>query len=371
MIPTPEPGKALVVDNLDVIIAGVPIVKAVSLSVDEGEFLAVLGPSGAGKSTLLNAIAGRVKPSGGRISIFGVETSGHRPQDIPASTVFQHHALFPHLNVEENISFGLRSRGYSKPAAHRKVMELLEVFHLVGFEKRLVGELSGGESQRVATARALAVEPRLLLMDEPLAALDRVVRERLQRELKRILHELRITTLHVTHDQSEAMGMGDRIAVVRDGGICQVGSPVDVYVNPASVFVATFVGGASLLDGVAARAGGRLIARCGQVELLIRGDLRPGPVTVILRAEDLKLTDEIRYGEPKIAGKVKAVDYLGGRTRYEIAAGGVGARNDKIAVVAVGSPRAMPGQNVYVGFGEKPLALPKQECRLNRSIPPA
>jgi spermidine/putrescine transport system ATP-binding protein len=229
-----------------------------TLTVPSGSFFALLGASGCGKTTTLRMVAGLEEPSGGRVLLDGQDVSRLRPYRRPVNTVFQNYALFPHLDVFENVAFGLRRRGLSNVAA--SVTAVLELVQLDGFERRRPAQLSGGQQQRVALARALVNQPKVLLLDEPLGALDLKLRRQMQIELKRIQTEVGITFLHVTHDQEEAMWMADTVAVMNDGRIEQLGAPTDIYEFPANPFVANFLGQSNLLAAkVIGRSGDDLL----------------------------------------------------------------------------------------------------------------
>jgi len=219
------------------------------LDIADGEFLTLLGPSGCGKTTMLRIIAGFVEPSAGRVMFNGEDVTATPPNRRAIGMVFQDYALFPHLTIAENIAFGLRERAWSAASIRTRVAELLDLIQLQGIAKRLPAELSGGQQQRVAFARAIAHPPRVLLMDEPLGALDLKLRETMQFELRRLQRALGITTIYVTHDQTEAMNLSDRIAVMQGGRIHQIGAPRDIYDHPTSRFVAGFVGQINLLPG--------------------------------------------------------------------------------------------------------------------------
>ena len=223
-------------------------VNDVSLDIKEGEFLTLLGPSGCGKTTTLRLISGFIQPTSGAIHFGDKDVTGIAPQHRQIGMVFQDYALFPHLTVSENISFGLVERRYEKATIKKRVDELLALIKLEEAADRYPSEISGGQAQRVAVARAVAHPPSVLLMDEPLGALDLKLRETMQAELRRIQQELGITAVYVTHDQSEAMNMSDRIVVMNDGIIEQIGSPRDIYSNPHSVFVANFIGQVNVLE---------------------------------------------------------------------------------------------------------------------------
>jgi ABC-type Fe3+/spermidine/putrescine transport system ATPase subunit len=217
-------------------------VDAVDLHVDEGEFLSLLGPSGCGKTTTLRLIAGFERPDEGRVLIGGDDVSRLPPYRRPVNTVFQSYALFPHLKVLDNVAYGLKQRGLSKPQRHERARAMLELVRLPEVEARKPKQLSGGQQQRVALARALVMEPKVLLLDEPLGALDLKVRRQLQIELKRIQETVGVTFVYVTHDQEEALAMSDRVAVMSNGRIEQIGTPREIYDRPASPFVADFIG---------------------------------------------------------------------------------------------------------------------------------
>jgi ABC-type Fe3+/spermidine/putrescine transport system ATPase subunit len=259
-------------DDKDVVLDGVTkrfestvAVDAIELEVQRGEFVSLLGPSGCGKTTTLRLIAGFEQPDSGRIRIGDEDVEGKPPYRRDVNTVFQSYALFPHLRVLDNVAYGLRHRGMSKPEREQRAREMLELVRLADVERRRPNELSGGQQQRVALARALVMSPKVLLLDEPLGALDLSVRKQLQIELKRIQSQVGITFIYVTHDQDEALAMSDRVAVMNQGRIEQVGTPGEIYDHPASEFVASFIGDTNLIrrDGktIAVRAERMLVAR--------------------------------------------------------------------------------------------------------------
>lgn len=274
----------------------------VSLAIEAGEFVALLGPSGCGKTTCLRMIAGFEQPDEGEVFISGtaVQTIPAHKRDV--NTVFQSYSLFPHMTVLDNVAFGPRSRGVEKAMARRQAQEMLEIVRLGDFGSRKPAQMSGGQQQRVALARALVNRPSALLLDEPLAALDLKLRQAMQLELKRIQREVGITFIFVTHDQAEALTMSDRIAVMNQGRIEQIGSPEEIYGQPASVFVAGFIGSANLLpativgvqnDSVEARlAGGAAVSSVRNGRTFTEGQ----KVTVMLRPERIALDDNERSG---------------------------------------------------------------------------
>jgi spermidine/putrescine transport system ATP-binding protein len=228
---------------------GVIAVDRISLEIQRGEFFSLLGPSGCGKTTTLRMIGGFEQPDEGRIELGGVDVAGLPPHKRDVNTVFQSYALFPHLNVFDNVAYGLRRKSVDRDDIGKRVSKILELVDLPGYEGRRVHQLSGGQQQRVALARALVNEPQVLLLDEPLGALDLKLRKQMQLFLKSLQREIGITFIYVTHDQEEAMTMSDRIAVMKDGHVEQVGPPEDVYERPATEFVAGFLGASNLLDG--------------------------------------------------------------------------------------------------------------------------
>jgi len=253
--PTTEPRTVIAVQGLTKRFGEVTAVKGVDLDLAENEFFALLGPSGCGKTTLLRMIAGFAQPDEGRILLDGKDMTAVRPNRRPVNLMFQSYALFPHMTVVQNIAYGLEMEGRGKGEIARRVGEMLEMTALAEFANRKPDSLSGGQRQRVALARALVKRPRVLLLDEPLGALDKKLREQMQLELKRMQHEVGITFVIVTHDQEEALVMADRIAVLNTGEIVQVGSPRDLYEFPRSRFVAGFIGQMNFFPGRLTEAG--------------------------------------------------------------------------------------------------------------------
>ena len=229
---------------------GQRILKGINLDIHDEEFVTFLGPSGCGKTTTLRIIGGFVEPNSGDIFFDGKKINGVPPYKRNVNTVFQRYALFPHLNVFDNVAFGLNIKKMDKKQISTKVREMLKLVGLVGFENRNINQLSGGQQQRVAIARALVNEPKVLLLDEPLGALDLKLRKEMQTELMRIQKSLKITFIYVTHDQEEALTMSDRVVVMKDGEIQQIGTPQDIYNEPKNAFVADFIGESNIIDGV-------------------------------------------------------------------------------------------------------------------------
>jgi ABC-type Fe3+/spermidine/putrescine transport system ATPase subunit len=287
-------------------------VHALTLAVEKGDVLALLGPSGSGKTTTLRLLAGFERPDSGEIVVEGADVTGLSPAQRRFGMVFQHYALFPHLTVGQNIGFGITDL----PAEERqiRVKEVLAVVDLPGFGEREVTALSGGQQQRVAVARALAPEPRILLLDEPLSNLDPGLRERTRRELRRALAQTGVTTVFVTHEQEEAFALGDRVAVINHGALEQVGTAPELYENPATKFVATFVGRASEVRGVLQSPDCVRIGDAVEWPAESRDSLPPGTeVSVVVRPEAFRLTDGVG-----IAGEVVERRYTGARAFYMI-----------------------------------------------------
>jgi spermidine/putrescine transport system ATP-binding protein len=304
----------------------VQAVKGVDLSIAGGEFFSLLGPSGCGKTTTMRMIAGFDQPTSGEVFLHGVNVVGVPPNKRDVNMVFQSYALFPHMSVFENVAFGLRRKGLPKPEITQRVSEMLTVVDLAGREKRRPRELSGGQQQRVALARALVNHPRALLLDEPLAALDLKLRQAMQVELKRIQREVGITFVYVTHDQGEALTMSDRIAVMSDGRIEQLGTPREIYEHPATRFVAGFIGTSNLLSGTIAEiVGPHAVIRYGLEERVIvpvtdRRDVATGgALEVTVRPEKIDICVERPNGDGcAVQGTVTEVVYLGTSTNYSV-----------------------------------------------------
>jgi spermidine/putrescine transport system ATP-binding protein len=285
-------------------------VDGISLDIPAGQFFSLLGPSGCGKTTTLRMIAGFERPDAGRILLDGRDMAQTPPHKRPVNTVFQSYALFPHLNVADNVAFGLRFKGVSKEGARKQVGTVLKLVRLVGFEERRTTQLSGGQQQRVALARALILGPDVLLLDEPLGSLDAKLRKALQLELKAIQEEIGITFVYVTHDQEEALTMSDRIAVMSEGHVEQVGPPREVYEEPASAYVADFLGVSNLMDAKAL-APGRVALGDVVLESRVGDTNATGEVKVVIRPERVHVEDRSAEGENRVPGMVERTVFLG------------------------------------------------------------
>lgn len=284
----------------------------VSLDVQAGEFLTLLGPSGCGKTTTLRIIAGLEAPDGGRVLLQGSDVTDWEPNRRNVNTVFQSYALFPHMNVARNIGYGLRLKKTPKDEIRRRVDEMLSLVQLPGYGARMPSQLSGGQRQRVAIARAIVNDPAVLLLDEPLGALDLKLRKDMQIELKRIQQRTGITFIYVTHDQEEALTMSDRVVVMNHGVIQQVGSPTDIYNEPVNAFVADFIGESNIIPGVMLED--CKVEFCGRTfECVDKGFGRNTPVDVVIRPEDLKI---VYAGDGLLQGVVESIVFKG--VHYEM-----------------------------------------------------
>ncbi|MBS3941464.1 MAG: ABC transporter ATP-binding protein [Actinobacteria bacterium] len=300
----------------------VTAVDAIDLEIADGEFFSLLGPSGCGKTTTLRMIAGFEYPTAGSIRIFGEEVGLEPPNKRPVNTVFQSYALFPHMTVADNIAFGLQMQGVDRAETTRRVAEVIDLVQLQGREARRPKQLSGGQQQRVALARALVNHPKVLLLDEPLGALDLKLRQTMQVELKQLQERVGITFVYVTHDQEEALTMSDRIAVMDGGRLLQVGTPQAIYDRPRTRFVADFIGDTNLLTGTVVDAS---TARLGDGSpIRIETDRAEGStVTVAIRPEQLGLRDPDHPRDPAldaVHGRVERLTFLGNATLYDVVA---------------------------------------------------
>ena len=318
-------------ENLAVRYNSVGVIDDLSLSIDRGEFVALLGSSGCGKTTLLRAIAGFVKPASGTVSVGGRDVTNLPPDRRDMALVFQSYALWPHMTVDQNIGYGLKLRGMSRDAIARRVGELEELLGLAGLGKRKPAALSGGQRQRVALGRALAIDPKILLLDEPLSNLDARIRLKVRHDLRALQQKLGITAVHVTHDREEAMVMADRIVIMNAGEIAQQGSPQHVYNRPASAFVAAFMGAENVLRVQGRVASGKVLIDAGPhndaAELpLDWRTLESGVMEARFRAEAAQLVGaggdtQLQRGALSVAAHVEAVTYPGGAWRHTVRIG--------------------------------------------------
>lgn len=318
----------------------------VSLSLKQGEFLTLLGPSGSGKTSALRLIGGFEKPSRGEIFIAGENVTHHPPNARETATIFQSGALFPHKSVTDNIAYGLRMRKIPKDEIAKRVSDILDVVALRGFENRMPAEMSGGQRQRVALARSLVVRPRVLLFDEPLSALDLSLRVQLRAEIKRLHAELGFTAIFVTHDQSEAMSMSDRVAVMKAGAIVQIDTPETVYNHPASEFVYTFIGESCVLPLV---LDGPQVTDTDHAPLEIKLGERPdkGTHRLYLRPNRIKLGDAAKACANQLVGQLSMVEFLGETRRYHIKTGNIAIICDSDAAVST-----VVGDTITLGWSD-------------------
>jgi ABC-type Fe3+/spermidine/putrescine transport system ATPase subunit len=346
-LPSPTSENALTISALTVTYGTIPALENLDLTIRSNELFVLLGSSGSGKTTLLNAIAGFVRPAAGHILLDGVDLSALPPHRRPVNTMFQSYALFPHMSVAANIGFGLRQQGISRAETAQRVEAMLTLVRLEGFGRRRPAELSGGQQQRVALARSLAPSPKLLLLDEPLSALDQSLRRDTRTELVRLRRSLGISFVLVTHDQDEALEMADRIGVMRDGRMAQIGTPADLYESPADRFVAGFLGAANILpcliDGTS--------VTLPTLGVTIRS-ARPGPSgpgLLALRAERLRIG-----GDPlpnQLDGTVTDSSYAGDALALSVRlADGTILRVKRALTDGLGAATVQPGMTVRVGW---------------------
>ena len=301
--------NSVIVSLRDIVVEfdGQRILDGLNLDIHDKEFVTLLGSSGCGKTTTLRLIAGFLEPTSGKVLLKGEDITGVPPYKRPVNTVFQKYALFPHLNVIENVAFGLRLKKMDEETIRRKVRDMLEVVGLKGFERRSIGQMSGGQQQRVAIARSLVNEPEILLLDEPLGALDLKLRKEMQLELKRLQREMNITFIYVTHDQEEALTMSDTVVVMNGGKVQQIGTPEDIYNEPKNAFVADFIGDSNIVDGVMHRD--FLVSFSGvEFPCVDRGFAREESVQVVVRPEDIEVVSPV---EGQLVGVVNDVIFKG------------------------------------------------------------
>ncbi|MGR9145807.1 ABC transporter ATP-binding protein (plasmid) [Rhizobium leguminosarum] len=356
-------GVSIEIQELSKSYGAIKVVDRVSLEVGPGEFVALLGPSGSGKTTLLMSIAGFVNPDSGRILIDGSDVTTAEPRLRNIGMVFQNYALFPHMTVHQNIAFPLVQRGVGKQEIARRIGKITELTGLAGMEERPIPNLSGGQQQRVALARALVYEPRVLLMDEPLGALDKKLREHLQEEIKRIQQVTGTTVVFVTHDQSEALGMADRLVVFNKGRIEQLGTPAELYDAPATAFVADFIGEANILRGMAVQvtrdecsirlSNGHVVEGCAV------GADKPAvgnAVELVVRPSRVETSPSSASG---LQGRIISRSYLGDAVNLRVEIDGV----QSLAVREPPSSTWVPGQTISLNWKSRDARIFKANER--------
>lgn len=348
----------LAIEGLSKRFGGQAALTDIDLEIEQGEFIALLGPSGCGKTTLLRCIAGFLTPETGSVRVAGEDVTGLPPYRRPLNTVFQNYALFPHMSVADNVAYGPRRKGMHRAEAAKLAGEALDLVGLAGFGSRLPSELSGGQQQRVALARAIVNRPKLLLLDEPLSALDLKLRRRVQTELKQIQHRLGIAFLFVTHDQEEAMSMADRIVLMDRGRIEQVGRGQDIYARPSSRFAADFIGDANFLE-VERRADGTLSLLHGAI-VLPPSDLPSGEIVAVLRPEDLLISIEPAAGRVSVPAIPIDIVHIGSHVNVVLALGSANLKA-KLAPSALGGLTV--GSPVLAGIRVADLCLVPEKPR--------
>lgn len=357
-------GEAVTLEQIDKNFAKTAVVRNVSIAVQAGEFLSLLGPSGSGKTTLLMMIAGFETPNRGRISVGARDITFEAPNKRDVGMVFQKYALFPHMTVAQNIAFPLRMRRFGKAEISDRVDAMLATVQLEGFADRLPPQLSGGQQQRVALARALVAEPPVLLMDEPLSALDKKLRETLQIEIKRIQKRLAVTVVYVTHDQEEALTMSDRIAVMADGELMQIGAPTDLYYRPTNAFVAGFIGKMNFLDGeYLGQDGGEAVIRLTETATL-KCPVSTVPaaagqrLTIAIRPEDVAVRQCDGFSPQCVRGRIEAALFVGAAYVILVAIEGRSGKVLEARLAATGGSQPfVPGDTVDVIFEPHALRL--------------
>jgi len=348
--------------NVSLSFGATRVLENVSVAIEPGELFALLGPSGSGKSTLLRLIAGFLQPDSGTIEVGGVDITPVAPWERDIGMVFQNYALWPHMTVWQNVAFGLEERRFPRATVEDKVAAALDLVGLKDFGARRPGQLSGGQQQRVALARTIAIEPKVLLLDEPLSNLDAKLRIHMRGELLALQRKLGITTVFVTHDQEEALSIADRVAVLDQGVIQQVGTPVELFDTPVNRFIATFVGTINLLDGTLEQAGGGTVFRCEMLGAIAiaSGTASAGPAKIAIRPHAIHLAAP---GKPLDAartwldGTVGAREFLGEFVRYNVKVGTADLVVDQPHYM--GEPGFAPGAAVKIGINPAQVKILK------------
>jgi iron(III) transport system ATP-binding protein len=346
--------------NVSLAFGATRVLENVSVAIEPGEFFALLGPSGSGKSTLLRLIAGFLQPGSGAIEVGGVDITRIAPWERDIGMVFQNYALWPHMTVWQNVAFGLEERKLPRATVEEKVAAALDLVGLKDFGARRPGQLSGGQQQRVALARTIAIEPKVLLLDEPLSNLDAKLRIHMRGELLALQRKLGITTIFVTHDQEEALSISDRVAVLDQGVIQQVGTPNELYDAPANRFIATFVGTINLVSGILEVAEGSAVFRAPGVGAIALGRVAatPGTAEIAIRPHALALAalgGAAESGRTWMSGTVAAREFLGEFVRYTVQVGAASLIADQPHYM--GEPGFAPGAAVRVGINPAQVRL--------------
>lgn len=345
-------GASVGVEAIEVAYGSTPVLRGIDLNIEPGQFVALIGSSGCGKTTLLRAISGFINPQKGRITMDGRDITGLPPEQRGMAMVFQSYALWPHMTVAQNLGYGLKLRGVNRADSDKKIASILELLRLEGYGERKVTALSGGQRQRVALGRALAVDPPILLLDEPLSNLDAKIRIAMRHELKSLHQRLGLTAIHVTHDQEEAMTMADEIVILDQGEIAQKGRPEDVYRKPNSPFVASFLGADNTLHGQLRKApgGARFVLESGEEFALPHDHLDEAPYVIHFRSGAVKLGAQ--NGEPGLTmpGRITQTSYPGGRWRYEVetAAGPFFVDTEQRAATGDGVQLTIPQDELHI-----------------------
>ncbi|MCA0997693.1 ABC transporter ATP-binding protein [Alloyangia pacifica] len=351
-------GKAVEVFNVSKRFGEYQALDHVDFTIHENEFFTLLGPSGCGKTTLLRMIAGFETPSEGAIVLFGQEIDQLPAHKRRVNTVFQSYALFPHMTLAQNIAFGLENLGWDKARREARVAEMLELVHMTAFASRRPDQLSGGQRQRIALARALAPEPKVLLLDEPLSALDLKLRQAMRDELRALQRKTGITFIFVTHDQEEALDMSDRICVLGQGRVQQIGTPAEIYEEPENRFVADFIGESNFLDAeVISLDGARARIRTPlglEFDAAQKGLTGTGPATMSLRPEKIGLQDQATGNV--MTGTIRSRNYMGGYTHFVVETGGASLRVSRRNALSQAESYAI-GQEVRLGFRDESVRV--------------